>query len=87
MNPLDPSEAVTQEPEWQVGLGAAKWVRRELEAAGRGEQELVVLGDGVYDTLGWWRQLPAGAIGLVRTKANRKLMALPPPLQWPWPAT
>jgi hypothetical protein len=53
------------------------WLRNILDAMGRGEQWLVSLHDGSYDTLDYWWQLPKRTIGIVRTACNRALYALP----------
>jgi hypothetical protein len=65
--------------EWEVALESAGWLRRQLDGAGRPEQALLLVGDGSYDTLGLWRQLPAGVVLLVRSARNRVLCALPQP--------
>ncbi len=64
--------------EWEAGWAFVAWVRAGLDQAGRVGQRLVVLGDGVYDTLGFWRGLPTGAIAIVRTARNRRLRELLP---------
>jgi DDE superfamily endonuclease len=66
--------------EWEVALESADWLRRQLDAAGRQEQRLLVIGDGSYDTLGLWQQLPPRVVLLVRTARNRVLCELPQPL-------
>ena len=65
--------------EWEAGIAFVRWVRGELDRAGRGSQEVLVLGDGAYDTVGFWRGLPEGSLALVRTACNRRLRELPPP--------
>lgn len=65
--------------EWEVALQSAGWLRRALDEVGRQGQMLLVIGDGSYDTLGLWRQLPAGVVLLARTARNRVLRALPTP--------
>jgi hypothetical protein len=54
------------------------WLRRELDAAGRPAQPLLVLGDAHFDTLDGWRALPVRTMLLVRTACNRALCTLPP---------
>lgn len=63
--------------EWEVARDSAGWLRGELDAAGRQGQRLLLLGDGSYDTLGLWQQLPVGVVLLVRTARNRVLRELP----------
>jgi len=63
--------------EWEAALEFIRWVRSELDKAGRGEQQLLVLADGSYDTVGFWRGLGAGTVALVRTAKNRRLRELP----------
>ena len=76
------ARAAAAEPrkEWEVALESAVWLRQELDAAGRQGQQLLLIGDGSYDTLGLWQQLPAGVVLMVRTARNRVLCELPQPL-------
>ena len=62
--------------EWEAGLDYLKWVREQMDEAGRPEQPILGLFDGSYDTLGWWQGLPAGVVTLVRTAKNRDLREL-----------
>jgi hypothetical protein len=64
--------------EWEAGLAFVRWVRQELDRAGRAAQRLLVLADGAYDTLGMWLGLPERTVLVVRTAKNRKLRELPP---------
>lgn len=73
--------AVAPAKEWEAGLAFVRWVRGRLDSAGRGEQQLLVLGDGAYDTVGFWQGLPEGTAALVRTARNRRLRELPAPYQ------
>jgi hypothetical protein len=50
-----------------------------LDAAGRGEQPLLALGDGSYDVTTLWAALPARTVLLARTARNRVLHDLPRP--------
>jgi hypothetical protein len=72
--------AVEPRKEWEVALESALWLRRQLDAAGRQGQQLLLIGDGSYDTLGLWQQLPERVVLLVRTARNRLLRELPQPL-------
>jgi hypothetical protein len=54
-------------------------VRQQLDGAGRSGQRLLLLADGAYDTVGFWRMLPQRTVALVRTARNRRLRELPPP--------
>ena len=45
--------------EWEAGLQFVRWVRTQLDQAGRRQQWLLWLADGSYDALDLWRQLPA----------------------------
>lgn len=64
--------------EWKAGLQFVCWVRQRLDQAGRLEQRLLVLADGAYDNVEFWRGLPGPAIAVVRTARNRILRSLPP---------
>jgi len=83
LDPAFPAKAVpgaaAPQSEAQAAVGQVAWLRAELDAAGRGEQPLLVLGDGHVDTLEGWRALPARTVLLARTACNRALAALPPP--------
>jgi hypothetical protein len=68
---------VAPRKEWEVALASAGWLRRELDAAGRQGQPLLLIGDGSYDTVSLWQQLPPGVVLLVRAARNRVLCELP----------
>jgi hypothetical protein len=79
-----PQKAVRQEVlparrEGEAGREAVTWLRTELDAAGRQEQQLLVVGDGSYDTAALWTSLPERTILVARTARNRALFALPVP--------
>lgn len=77
-----PKAKASQEParrEWEAGLVFLHWVRGKLDQAGRAAQMLLVLADGSYDTLNFWRELPERAVLAVRTARNRALYWLPGP--------
>jgi hypothetical protein len=80
--PAFPPKAVpgAAEPctEWAAGLAQLRWLRTELDAAGRAEQPVLALGDGGFDVVGLWTGLPARTTLLARTACNRALFALPP---------
>ena len=63
--------------EWAAGLAFLRWVRQELDATGRAAQQLLVLADGAYDTVGLWCGLPERVVLVVRTAKNRRLRELP----------
>lgn len=79
--PAFPPKAVPAEVkpcrEWEAGLEMIGWVRQGLDEAGRSAECLVVLGDGAYDTVEFWKGLPERVVGVVRTARNRKLRQLP----------
>jgi hypothetical protein len=79
-----PQKAVRREilparKEWEAGRDAMTWLRTELDAAGRQEQQLLVVGDGSYDTAALWTSLPERTVLVARTARNRALFALPVP--------
>ncbi|MGH9818046.1 MAG: transposase, partial [Candidatus Acidiferrales bacterium] len=80
--PAFPGKAVAAEAapckEWAAGLAGVGWVRRQLDAAGRRSQALLLLADGRYDTLGFWNGLPQRVVAAVRTSRHRVLYELPP---------
>jgi hypothetical protein len=63
--------------EWEAALAEMRWLRGELDAAGRQEQPLVVVGDGSYDTAPLWADLPSNVTLIARCARNRALFALP----------
>ena len=65
--------------EWEAGLAQLTWLRNELDAAGRNEQPLVILGDGSCEVVDLWTRLPERVSVLARTACNRVLYHLPPP--------
>jgi hypothetical protein len=65
--------------EWEAGLAFVRWVRQELDAAGRMAQWLLWLADGSYDVNELWGDLPERCVLAVRTARNRALYALPAP--------
>ena len=85
--PAFPAKAVAAEAaplkEWAASLVFVRWVRGELDQAGRVAQPLVVLADGAYDTVGFWRDLPQRTIAIVRSARNRRLREMPPPASPP----
>jgi hypothetical protein len=79
-----PEKAVRREvlparKEWEAAQEAMTWLRTELDAGGRQEQQLLVVGDGSYDTAALWTSLPERTILVARTARNRALFALPKP--------
>lgn len=63
--------------EWQAALQFMTWLLAQLSAWGRSQQTILLLGDGNYDTLPLWQQLPQGIILLARSARNRALYHLP----------
>jgi len=63
--------------EWEAGVELLKWVRRELDEAGRESQQLLVLADGGYDINDIWNQVPERTTLMVRCAKNRALYHLP----------
>jgi hypothetical protein len=82
-DPAFPEKAVpgaaAPRKEWEAGLGAVQRCRVELDAAGRGDQRLLALGDSTFDTRGMWAGLPERTTLLTRCARNRALYHLPPP--------
>lgn len=65
--------------EWEAALAFLCWLREQLDAAGRVAQPVLMVGDGHYDNLNLWRDLPAGMLLLARSARNRVLYQLPGP--------
>ena len=87
--PAFPEKAVASNAparrEWDAGGVFIKWVRKELDNAGRTAQPLVVLGDGGFDVIELWRGLPERTVLITRTARNRCLYYLPKPVSDPGP--
>lgn len=64
--------------EAQVASTHLAWLRNEWDAAGRPTQILLALGDGHFDTVAGWTQVPARTVLLARAARNRALFHLPP---------
>jgi hypothetical protein len=65
--------------EWEAALLFLRWLRQGLDRRGRETQQVLMVVDGSYDTLGLWRDLPERVIVLVRSAKNRVLYHLPGP--------
>lgn len=64
--------------EWQAGLEAIRWLRQQLDRAGRVSQWLLVLADGSFEKVtAFWDGLPARVVVLGRSARNRALYQLP----------
>jgi hypothetical protein len=73
------SQPQTVEPlkEWQACVQFLQWLRVQFAAQGRPEQPILCVGDGHYDNLNLWQQLPEGVTLLARSAKNRVLYHLP----------
>jgi hypothetical protein len=63
--------------EWEAAVEFLTWLLHLLVRLGRPVQRVLMVGDGSYDTLGLWRQLPAGVVLLARSAKNRALYYRP----------
>lgn len=82
MIPAFPEKAVAAEAEtckdWEAAIEGLNWVRKELDAAGRKAQQLLVLVDGGFERpVAFWQRLPERTVVLGRTARSRALYALP----------
>ena len=59
--------------EWEAAVLFLKWVRQNLNQAGRSTQQVLMLADGSYDTIPLWNQLPETVSLLARSAKNRAL--------------
>lgn len=73
------SQPQTVEPlkEWQASVQFLSWLGEQFIAQGRPEQAILFVGDGHYDNLKLWQQLPQGVTMLARSAKNRVLYHLP----------
>ncbi len=65
--------------EWEAGVAFVRWVRTQLDKAGRQTQWMLYLADGGYENAALWAQLPARVLAALRTAKNRALYAYLPP--------
>jgi hypothetical protein len=72
-------QATAPRKEWEAARDFLQWLKAQLAQCGRPEQRLLLVGDGRYDTLPLWQQLPEGVIMLARSARNRVLYSLPGP--------
>jgi hypothetical protein len=73
------AQGVTPRTEWETGLTQLTWVRSELDAAGRTDQQVLAIADTTFGAKGLWQDLPDRVDLLVRCAKNRALFALPTP--------
>lgn len=63
--------------EWEAAVTCLRWLRTQLDQAGRVTQRLLMVADGSYDHVELWKNLPDGVILLARSAKNRVLYYLP----------
>ncbi|MGJ3237926.1 MAG: transposase [Anaerolineae bacterium] len=63
--------------EWEAAVLFLEWVRQQLIHCGQAMRQILMVGDGSYDTLKLWQHLPDGVILLARSAKNRVLYHLP----------
>jgi len=65
--------------EWEAARDFLVWLKEQLACHGREKQPVLMVGDGHYDTINLWRNLPEGVVLLARSAKNRVLWTLPAP--------
>lgn len=63
--------------EWQASVQFLEWLQAQFEQHERPEQAILFIGDGHYDNLKLWQELPQGVTMLARSAKNRVLYHLP----------
>jgi hypothetical protein len=73
------SEPEVHEPlkEWQACVQFLHWLRTQFVIHERPEQTILMVGDGHYDNLKLWQNLPQGVILFARSAKNRVLYQMP----------
>ena len=73
------SEPQAHEPmkEWEAAVAFLTWLMSQFISCGRHCQKVLMVGDGSYDTLNLWQNLPDGIVLLARSAKNRVLYSLP----------
>lgn len=71
----DKSQPQTVAPlkEWEASVQFLQWLQTQLKQHQRPEQAILFVGDGHYDNLKLWQQLPQGVTMLARSAKNRAL--------------
>jgi hypothetical protein len=74
-----PADGFAPRKQWEAALEATGWLRANLDAAGRQEQRLLVLGDGDFSVAEFRAKLPEpeGVILMSGCAKNRALYELP----------
>lgn len=70
-------ETVAPLKEWQASVQFLQWLQAQFEQHERPEQAILFVGDGHYDNLKLWQDLPDGVTMLARSAKNRVLYHLP----------
>lgn len=70
-------QATKPRKEWECAVDFLEWLLQRFEVAGRTKQKLLMVGDGTYDTINLWKELPDGVILMARSAKNRALFILP----------
>lgn len=69
-------EGMEPRKEWEAALGSLRWLKSELDEAGRSTQQLLVLGDGGFCVARFFRELPCEVVLMARYARNRNLFEL-----------
>ncbi len=70
-------DGVEPRREWEAALDALRWLRKQVNEAGRATQRLLVLGDGGFCVARFFHDLPEGVDLMARCARNRALYELP----------
>jgi len=63
--------------EWQASVQYLNWLKAQFEQHERPDQPILFVGDGHYDNLNLWQELPDGVTMLARSAKNRVLYHMP----------
>lgn len=63
--------------EWEASIQFLNWIQEQFKRHERPDQAILMVGDGHYDNVNMWNNLPDGVVLFARSAKNRVLYRLP----------